>query len=313
MASVIDLYLTNYKLKRAFGSASGDISRKDEFIVALRDEGGRLKYAMEFPLSPSSGEMPIDVIKLSLSNQFHKSRTAKVFFSYARARLPPAFCFSSDFARYCLSVRTFGIGAFDDVNICHHDLVRLKASDQNLAEVVSAIKRFPGRVWVDFNASLNIESFISFISQVPPEEIYAVEQPLSYSEVVPSLPCLLIADETYQKFGADVCARLGYTGYIFKPFMNTFDKYLYCIRNMPGWAVVGSNVSGPLDCCLTNLLGELMPVVTPARSASHLYNHPLESCINDLYTLSCGHITPTERLEHYLQTQAERCYSFRLP
>lgn len=304
----IEVYTSEFALKDSFQSASGTLRRKTELIIAGRNVStGGLLFAMEMPLSPSSGESVEDVL-CSIDNASSPiSPSILRFMSYLNSfclqRSPPdmlADKFQSQ--RSTLDLVTFDIRSVSLVPRDFSGIAKLKGSPSNIPDIIQAMKGSSCRYILDFNGSLTRNQYEEFVQMVCADKIVGVEQPTKNCWEGLDLCLPMIADNCLTHYGYSNIAAAGFMGFVFKPFLNDFNLLKRCVENPAGlWGVVGSNVSGPIDASLVSLVNNVMPIKLSGSNLGFYKDHPLNNVNEPLHVITDHGLTMSPLVDAYLK------------
>ncbi|WP_273724296.1 hypothetical protein [Bartonella sp. AU18XJBT] len=284
----IRVYTNKYKLSDSFHSSSGVLVEKTELIILFTVRDKVISpFAMELPLSPSHGEMPDDFIKSvnerSINKSKHFSNSLSYFFGLEDffKKVEMAKIINSGLIK---SIKTIGIGEIIDDEIRNYDLIKLKSSNQYLDDTIAIVNENKNvKFIIDFNASINFEQWNYFIDRIDKNNLFGIEQPMKFPSKIPDLGFLNIADETFVKCGYEKIHEYGYNAFVYKPFASNIKELYKCFENKNNYVgMVGSNVSGPLDCSFCNIINHYMPTKLAGNRASNFEAHPLNNKTEDL-------------------------------
>lgn len=300
----IKTYINKYEVEK-FSSASGTIFTKNEFIISISERYNESNcFIMELPLSPSFGEMPTDVINAITQHNPTSSKAFKNCLDYFLNC--NNFLYKNQKNRE-LIIYTYGINELEKICNNKEILVKIKSSDKQLNTLTQLINKSNKSFIIDFNKSLNKTNLDKFLKQVNIRKIYGIEQPFPISKKVKNFPFYNIADESFTYHGYDNIHKYGYNAFVFKPFANNFSEFTKAIKNSKNyWGVVGSNISGPLDCSFVNLLNNYLPIKLAPRQNSHFINHPLNKEINNLIKVVNGTIAVDNKVHLYLDKYCKK-------
>lgn len=177
----VNVFLSKRKLKKAFKSASGTLTKKSIGLIVFSSKNGRIPY--EMPLSPSLGYSVLEVcehIKKQKQQAFKSHPILTIALSYAQNILFRPFKDILPFFNDSKKVKmiTYGLG-----EIPVHDansITRLKVSTSS-QPFLSEFSQTHAAPWcVDFNASLTPNDFYKYFKDtVVWKNCLWVEQPYS--------------------------------------------------------------------------------------------------------------------------------------
>ena len=225
----LEAYASDFVLKQPFQSASAEVKRKTELVIAGRDPAtGDLIYAMEMPLSPSSGESVQNVLKAIENVSAPPSPSVLRFISYLNG-----LCHKGSWAspsnlkskseRNAIDLATFDAKSILRVSPDFNGIAKLKGSPDSIAVLIRAIKTYSCSFIVDFNGSLTRNQYENFARSVDIDNIIGVEQPTQQFAEGVNFGLPLIADSFLTTHGYSKIVKAGYKGFVFKPFLNGFD------------------------------------------------------------------------------------------
>lgn len=236
MALEIECYFADKALSTPFSSASGTLSKKT-FIQLLFKEDEAYQFIYELPLSPSLGEMPIDLLQAfeGKDNAFSGPtipspiiQNALSYYLYFQThRLTPVT------AQEKFKIVTVGID--QEYQTTNESVVhRFKGAKKNLGHLIHLSQEL-GNPWiVDFNQSLDQEDLIYFISRANLKHCLYIEQPLkagtASAELLKSLASPIFADEEVPFIEWQIFHQSGYAGVVLKPLRLNAERLFEWLR-----------------------------------------------------------------------------------
>ena len=301
MDILLRLHVKEYPIESPIKTASGTIKSKKELLISFEIDS-KIRFAIEIPLSPSSGESYEELVSKFDAKNYRKSEHTMNAISYfigMHLRPHKLHKFKSE-----LSYKTIGISD-NFMGYLTSDIVKIKASPDSLESVKDLLINKPPKTQcvVDFNSSLSPKALNEILCIFHEFDIYGYEQPLRPgldSNLVETQSNLYIADESLPIIGYDNLLRYGYRGFIFKTFRNSFNSLKKCNENKHNlFGVVGNNMSGAFDIQFSAIINEYMPVKINNYSVQSFFKtHPLND--ENIYMIYSGVIELTTVAIDYL-------------
>ncbi|WP_298959463.1 hypothetical protein [uncultured Roseibium sp.] len=307
----LEAYASEFVLKQPFQSASSEVKRKTELVIAGRDPAtGDLIYAMEMPLSPSSGESVQNVLNALKNVSAPPSPSVLRFISYLNGLCHKGSWASLSNLKSRSERNAIDLATFDTKSILHvppdfNGIAKLKGSPNNIPTLIRAINKYSCSFIVDFNGSLTCNQYENFAQSVDIDNIIGVEQPTQQFAEGVNFDLPLIADSFLTTHGYSKIVAAGYKGFVFKPFLNGFDALKICIENPDGlWGIVGTNISGPIDISLVRWINDFMPIKLTKSNASFYKDHPLNDVNEPLHIMTDEGLIMSPLVDAYLKEYA---------
>ncbi|HDM8045540.1 TPA: hypothetical protein P0E04_003770 [Vibrio campbellii] len=313
MAISLKLLVREYPIPCAIRTASGTISSKPEILIAFA-VNDQLRFAMEFPLSPSAGEslasLKLRFNEYTFVDSPHIQNAISYFANlhYRAFELTPSQTSST--------YQTVGITQNGDWKP-GADYVKLKTSPHHLDHLKEFLNfhRSKAKFVLDFNASIQHTDFASTLKLLEDVDYFAIEQPLNVNcdmNVGYADPHVFIADESLPQLTYPELTKHGFSGFVFKAFRNNYSALRNCSVNREQlFGVIGTNMSGPFDVQLSALLNDYMPIRVSNYSLQSFFElHPLEHMA--IYQVEEGRVMLTTEAIDYL-SRAPEVAKFSLP
>lgn len=262
----IKIYKKNKILKQSFSTASGTLNEK-EIIQILFFENEEPVFIYELPLSPSLGEMPIDVFTRLTKEQFGAFTTSthlRRAFSYYES-LPKINFDSRMLPLIELNLVTYGIHDWPNTN--NNAVNRLKCNSRNINSLIQYSKNAMNKWVVDFNGSLNEEEFLYFLKYAALKNCIWVEQPLKPGVLnilfLNETPIPIFADEDMLYLSQKNFHESGYKGCFLKPIRHnclelmTWLKFVH-EKEIP--CIIGNPICDIVSISLSQLFNQVSTV-----------------------------------------------------
>lgn len=217
MQILIDFYIKNRRLINPFKTARSEVVQKDVLIIVFNNS-----FAIELPLSPSMGEMPMEVIKKAKNGEL--SIMASRALSYFRGMTK-----NSKREVTNIPLRTFHTITYDmnKTSIKEGEfLQRFKGGKENLDYLIECSRSLNYSWTVDFNEGLTEEELIYFLKNAELKNCLFIEQPLNAD--VSSLPDTAVKywiDEGLKRLTPNEFLRSNYKGFMLKPLVFDYDEF----------------------------------------------------------------------------------------
>ncbi len=257
----LELFSSKKELIRPFKTARSTVSKKEILIIVFYLEKLPV-FAFELPLSPSLGEMPVDVIKYFKSkNRLDlKSVMVERAISYFKG-LKSVKNFNRPKNQLVKIFKTLGINDFPEL-IDKETIYRFKASKKNIKDINQFVLSNNIKWCVEFNQSLDIKEFESILSEINFSKCEYIEAPFDFNytdkKIKSNIP--IFADEILSTIDKVQFVNYDFKGAMLKPLKFNFDELLSWInysyeRNLPFY--ISNVASDTLGNCFIDFWNNL--------------------------------------------------------